>query len=269
MNPWFSLMGAAPALIAMAYVDRLDAKRPEPQALLRRVAIAGALSTVACVAVALPLMWIAPAAPHTYGHALYESFIVAAGVEEAAKVLVVYWFVWHKPEFDERLDGIVYAARAGLGFALVENVLYLFSVSDHGEFIVTFILRALLAVPGHAIWAGIMGYFAAVRRFDGIGPGLIGGYLIAVFLHGSYDAAIFLGIPLRADGHHTIANLLMLALPAIIIGGGVALRRMAREALAADDRDEARAEARKHHPASASWWRIDQRAVAQIDRHQQ
>ncbi len=229
-----ALTGAAPALAAMWYFDRVDAKRPEPRWTLRKVAIAGALSTVPCVIVAIGLMQIAPAAA-TYARALFESFIVAAGVEELAKVLVVYWVVWRRPEFDERLDGIVYGARAGLGFALVENVLYLLATDTVSGFAATFILRAIFAVPGHAIWAGIMGYYAAKRRFDGVGPGLVGGYLIAVFLHGAYDAAIFLGEPLRGDGYDNIALLLLLVLPVVILGGGLWLRRMAKDALARDD----------------------------------
>jgi RsiW-degrading membrane proteinase PrsW (M82 family) len=240
MDVSLALTGAIPALVAMAYVDRLDAKRPEPRATLRRVALAGALSTIPCVIAGLILMLFAPP-PGTYGHALYESFVVAGGVEELAKVLVVYWFVWHKPEFDERLDGIVYAARAGLGFALVENVLYLLSAEDMGGFVMIYLLRAFLAVPGHAIWAGIMGYFAARRRLDGDGPGLVGGFIAAVVLHGSYDAAIFLGDPLRAAGLDGTATLLVVGLPVGIIGGAIYLRHLARLALAADDAAHSRA----------------------------
>lgn len=240
MDVSLALTGALPALVAMAYVDRLDAKRPEPRATLRRVALAGALSTIPCVIVGLFLAWLAPP-ENTYAHALYQAFVVAGGVEELAKVLVVYWFVWHKPEFDERLDGIVYAARAGLGFALVENVLYLLSAEDMAGFLMIYLLRALLAVPGHAIWAGIMGYYAARRRLDGDGPGMLGGLIVAVVLHGSYDAVVFLGEPLRAAGLHTTATVLLVGLPVSIIGGALYLRHLARLALLADDAAHSRA----------------------------
>lgn len=240
MDVSLALTGALPALVAMAYVDRLDAKRPEPRATLRRVALAGALSTIPCVIVGIFLAWLAPPAD-TYAHALYQAFVVAGGVEELAKVLVVYWFVWHKPEFDERLDGIVYAARAGLGFALVENVLYLLSAEDMAGFVMIYLLRALLAVPGHAIWAGIMGYYAARRRLDGDGPGMVGGLIVAVVLHGSYDAVVFLGEPLRAAGLHTTATVLLVGLPVSIIGGALYLRHLARLALLADDAAHSRA----------------------------
>lgn len=230
-----ALTGAIPALLVMWYFDRLDAKRPEPRWTLRKVSIAGALSVIPVVLIGLALMNIAPPLL-SYERALYESFVVAAGVEELAKLLVVYWLVWKRPEFDERMDGIVYATRAGLGFALVENIFYLSATETTSGFLVTYLLRAVLAVPGHAIWAGLMGYYAAKRRFDGTGPGLIGGYLLAVFLHGTYDAAIFLGAPLRFHhGQETLSLLLLLLLPIIIIGGGIALRRLARSAVTHDD----------------------------------
>lgn len=233
-----ALTGALPALLAMWYFDRLDAKRPEPRSTLRKVALFGALSVIPVVALGYFLMQFAPQAG-SYARALFDSFVVAAGVEELAKLLVVYWVVWGRPEFDERMDGIVYATRAGLGFAMVENVLYLWASADATGFLITFLMRALLAVPGHAIWAGIMGYYAAKRRFDGTGPGLIGGYLIAVFLHGAYDAAIFLGPPLHRDGYTEVSYALLIVLPVIIIGGAIALRHLAREALRHDDLAEA------------------------------
>ncbi len=237
MHGW-AFTGALPALLAMWYVDRLDAKRPEPRWTLRKVALAGALSVIPVIIVELLLLSLAPPAG-TYANAVWQGVLVAAAVEEMAKVLCVYWFVWHTPEFDERLDGIVYAARAGLGFALVENVLYLLQANSGNEFIRIYVLRAVLAVPGHAIWAGVMGYWGARKRFDNAGPGLPGGYLAAVALHSLYDLAIFLGPPLRADGLDGLAGALLL-LPLASVGlGALLLRGMARRALHADDAAEA------------------------------
>jgi RsiW-degrading membrane proteinase PrsW (M82 family) len=112
----------------MWVVDRLDRKRPEPARTRRMVAFVGMLSVIPAIFLEQVLTnrvgaGIGP--QYTYQGASYNAFIVAAAVEEACKIAVVYWIVWRKPEFDERMDGIVYAARAGLGFALVENVGYL------------------------------------------------------------------------------------------------------------------------------------------------
>jgi RsiW-degrading membrane proteinase PrsW (M82 family) len=239
---YLAASGIVPALIAMWYVDRLDRQRPEPPRLRRKVAFYGALSVIPVVALAYALTRALGAAvppEHTYVGALYHAFVQAAALEELCKIAVVYW-VFARPEFDERLDGIVYACRAGLGFALVENVLYLLGQQELGGLLVTWVLRALLAIPGHAMWTGMMGYFLARRRFDRTGPGIVGGYLIAVLLHGTYDVAIFVGVPLTADGRGELA-LALLVVPAAVVALSVLwMRRMARTALQLDDADAAR-----------------------------
>lgn len=242
MSLHLALTGALPALVAMWYVDRLDSKRPEPKKTLRKITLFGVLSVIPAIILELLVNLAAPPA-YTYGHALYTSFVMAAGVEELCKLLVVYWFVWKLPEFDERMDGIVYATRAGLGFAAVENILYLLSAETTEGFLYMYLARALLAVPGHAIWAGLMGYFAAKKRFDGTGPGFLGGYLIAVLLHGAYDATVFMVAPLTLDGYEINLYMVFGALGAQIALSGWWLRSRALLAIEADDRDEAIADA--------------------------
>ncbi len=241
--------GALPALVAMWYFDRLDRQRPEPPSTLRRVAIMGAVVVFPC---ALVELWIAKQGPQGgYAGALFTGFVVAASVEELAKVWCMWQFAWKRPEFDERMDGIVYATRAGLGFALLENVLYLMQQKTASSLEGLAIVRALLAVPGHAIYAGIMGYFAARRRFDKKGPGVLGGYLIAVALHGGYDAAIF-AIPVAHGDHQDGLVMVLVCVPvAIVWFGGRWLRRLARQAVAADDAAEVLAATQNVVPPSA------------------
>lgn len=244
-----ALTGAIPALVAMWVVDRLDRKRPEPPRLRRLCAFVGMLSVIPSLLLELGLsatLGMALDPPDlTYQGATFKSFIVAAGVEEACKIGVVYWIVWRHPAFDERMDGIVYASRAGLGFAAVENVMYLMFVASSLEDQLTmWILRAVLSVPGHAMWTGMMGAMAARRRFDGRGLGLVGGYLLAVAFHGAYDLSLFAQQPLGLEGHATIARA-MLAIPIVLtVAAFLVVRSMARRALALDDADAARAAAR-------------------------
>src|SRR5262249_52321090 len=143
----------------MWLVDRLDRKRPQPGPTRRVVAVAGMLSVIPAVileSLATSTIGESVQPRMTYQGASFHAFIVAAAIEEACKIAVVYWVVWRKPEFDERMDGIVYASRAGLGFALVENVMYLLQQATLGGFLRTWILRAVLAVPGHPMWTGII-----------------------------------------------------------------------------------------------------------------
>ncbi len=230
--------------------DRMDAARPEPRWTLRKVALAGALSTLP---VAILQLTIGYEQTGTYASAAWDGFVVAGLTEEVAKFLCVYLFVWRRPEFDERMDGITYATRAGLGFAMIENVLYLHGAAGTGEFAIMWIGRALLAVPGHAIWAGFVGYFAARRRFDNRGPGLLGGLIIAIALHGIYDFALFAGPALQADlGDGAVV--IVLGIPiAVIALGAITLRKLARRALAADQLEAAsQAQARELSASSAT-----------------
>ena len=247
MDWQLAAFGAVPALLAMAYFDRLDARRPEPRRTLRLVTAAGALTAIPVVMLGQVLKLVGPVdLDTTWAGALYMSFVIAALPEEAGKLASMMLFAWRRPEFDERMDGISYGARAGLGFALVENVAYLLLIpASLGEYISVFIGRAVLAVPGHATWGGIMGYFAARRRFDGCGPGILGGYVIAVALHGLYDVFLF-GAPVAiASGYGWVGlgvagvPVVAYTVPALIIAGGaLVLLRLARSALADDERDE-------------------------------
>jgi RsiW-degrading membrane proteinase PrsW (M82 family) len=239
-----ALLGAVPALLAMAVVDRLDAKRPEPRATLRLVVLAGALSALPVYLVSRLVAGLAPSLTFDAGYAgvVFASFVVVAIPEEAAK-LASMRVAWRRPEFDERMDGIVYGAHAGLGFALVENVIYLALVPvDLGEAVALFLGRACLAVPGHAIWGGLMGHYAARRRFDGDGPGILGGDALAVAIHGLYDAFLFAVPHAIADGHTWLglgfARIPVVAYLApgltIVVGAGFLLRA-SEAAIASDD----------------------------------
>jgi RsiW-degrading membrane proteinase PrsW (M82 family) len=148
---------------------------------------------------------------------------------------VIYWIVWRRPEFDERMDGIVYASRAGLGFALVENILYLRGAES--GLITMWIMRAVLAVPGHAMWSGMIGAMAARKRFDGKGLGLLGGYLLAVAFHGAYDMTAFVHLPLHYEGHDTLVWLTLPILGGLTLLAFFTLRGMAKTALRLDDAD--------------------------------
>jgi RsiW-degrading membrane proteinase PrsW (M82 family) len=240
-----ALSGAIPAIVAMWVVDHLDRKRPEPASLRRLVAFMGMLSVIPAVFLGLVAQnmvgdLFAPV-DATYRGAAFKSFVVAAGVEEACKIAVVYWIVWQQVELDERLDGIVYASRAGLGFALVENVVYLgLAATTLEDQLTMWLLRAVFAVPCHAMWTGMIGAFAARRRFDDRGIGLLGGYLVAVAFHGFYDLALFAQQPLIEDGHTAIARVALAVPIALTIVSFFVLRRLARDALRHDDADAAR-----------------------------
>jgi RsiW-degrading membrane proteinase PrsW (M82 family) len=248
-NLLVALSGAIPAVVAMWVVERMDRKRPEPASTRRLVAFVGMLSVIPAIFLERTLsngIGNSLLPDYTYQGASFKAFVVAAGVEEACKIAVVYWIVWRRPEFDERLDGIVYATRAGLGFALVENVMYLMSSESLQGQLHMWVARAFLAVPGHAMWTGMIGYMAARRRFDKVGLGLIGGYLLAVAFHGAYDCAVFVQQPLHFEGFESASSLMLLIPIALTVVAFIVVRSMSRTALRLDD-----AEAARHAVAAA------------------
>jgi len=130
---------------------------------------------------------------------LVEVFIVIALTEEFMKLCAVRILAYRSPEFNEVMDGIVYCAVAALGFATLENVVYVFRYG-----LATGVMRAVLSVPSHALWGGIMGYQVGLAKFRRVNENvrILLGLLGAVFLHGLYDfIAIFfdmLGLPMLA-----------------------------------------------------------------------
>ena len=76
--------------------------------------------------------------------------------------------IWWDKNFDEYMDGIVYASFIGLGFACVENIMYVFSASAESfqTGIGTSITRALLSVPAHFLFGVVLGYFLSLAKFQ-------------------------------------------------------------------------------------------------------
>jgi RsiW-degrading membrane proteinase PrsW (M82 family) len=236
-----ALLGVIPAFAWMAYLRRQDKMRPESRAVLIKAALTGVLATAPIVVIEAVLSVAAPSTLSVTG-ALLTAFIVAGVVEETGKALCLRSFRWN-PEFDERFDGIVYAGWIGLGFAVVENVLYLAGAPTSGDYVATFVARAVLAVPNHGIWVGLSGYAMVRRRFDGKGAGLIEGLIPAILLHGLYDAGPFLALAL-AHSHHAssgVQALLSAGVPvAVTVTGMSMIRDRSRRALRADAAEAAR-----------------------------
>lgn len=124
-------------------------------------------------------------------------FLIIAVSEEYFKYLAVKWLALNHPSFNEVYDGILYAVAASLGFAVVENVMYvsISAVESSGEGLVVAGLRAVLSVPGHALWGVMMGYYIGLAKFE---PDVQKkqalvrrGLLTAIFWHGLYDFFAF------------------------------------------------------------------------------
>ncbi|MCY0877089.1 MAG: PrsW family glutamic-type intramembrane protease [Firmicutes bacterium] len=172
-----------PAIIGLVIVYMLDRHR-EPPLYVAGLFILGALVVLPAGLFERTLLdaySAAPDMPTGYLATLLTAFFVAGAVEETCKGVVFWRFVYHKPVFDEPYDGVVYAVAIGLGFAAVENVLY---VTSSG--ITTAFVRAFTAVPGHALFGVVMGSAFARAKF--YGGSYRKAFWLPAILHGTYDA---------------------------------------------------------------------------------
>lgn len=115
---------------------------------------------------------------------LFSAFILVAFTEELVKYIALVLYPYRSRFFNEPIDGIVYAIFIGMGFATLENVLYAYRYD-----MATTLVRALTAVPAHATFAAIMGYYIGKAKFYPVRRRsyLIKGLLMAIMLHGLYD----------------------------------------------------------------------------------
>ncbi len=91
---------------------------------------------------------------------LVDAFVLSGFVEELAKWVVLIMAIYHWDEFDEPLDGVVYGVAVALGFATLENLLFVLRLGLGVAW-----QRALFAVPAHALFGATMGYYAGRAKF--------------------------------------------------------------------------------------------------------
>jgi RsiW-degrading membrane proteinase PrsW (M82 family) len=158
-------MAAVPALLWLAVFYRIDQAEPEPKQLVVRVYLAGLL-----VAAALhqPIYEVWFESSRWLGNYWWSQLFGGILVTGMASAAIVYATVrvtiFADPEFDERLDGILYAVAAGLGVATVHNFVY---VIQHGGVDLQIgSIRMVVDTLGYASMAGVLGYFIGQARFE-------------------------------------------------------------------------------------------------------
>lgn len=177
------ILAAAPVFIIAIFVYVRDKYEREPVGLLLKSILAGGLTTIPVIFLN---SWLEGYTDYFSGlqKVGYIAFVVAAFVEELCKFTVLFLLIWWNKDFNEKFDGIVYAVFVSLGFALVENIMY---VTSYGE--ATGYMRALTAVPAHALFGISMGYYLSFARFGSksTGVNLLKALIWPILLHGVYD----------------------------------------------------------------------------------
>ena len=193
----YILAAVVPAVVLLRYIYRHDTIEREPPGLLCVLLLMGVAAALCAgvlesIAQRILSLLVDPGSPV---YTILLAFLVVAAVEEGTKYWLLKRRTWNHPAFNYRFDGIVYAVFVSLGFAAYENIQY---VLHYGLSVA--LPRAFLAVPGHMSFAVCMGiYYGRAKLcegwgdYDGVRKNLRTGYLLAVFLHGFYDACAMIG----------------------------------------------------------------------------
>ncbi len=186
------VLGFAPALFWLWYFYVKDRYDPEPRAWILKIFLLGMASTI-------PLALVEGVIGVVIPSDFLLAVLVAPVVEEIGKFLVVYLFVFRRPVFDEPVDGIVYAVTAALGFAALENFVYIFAAYSETLALPLelSIVRGILSVPGHALMSGMWGYAlgqSLVTPHPLARQLVVHGLLLAIALHAAFNLLVSLDI---------------------------------------------------------------------------
>ncbi len=191
------LLAILPSVVLIAYTYSRDTAEKEPLSLLFRLFRGGALTVVSAIVLGavLEAVFEEVIEPDTLAWLIVDNFLMTALVEEGGKYFVLKRVTWRSPAFDYVFDGIVYAVVVSLGFATVENILYLLD----GD-LSTAVMRAVFSVPGHAIDGIYMGsFYGLAKRFESTGhprkcrANLRHALWVPVLIHGFYDFCLSAG----------------------------------------------------------------------------
>lgn len=204
MDPLILLgMAVAPGLAIAIFIYWKDKYDREPRKLMIFSFILGMVAIAPAVLLEdIGTSWI-PVVGETLRTFIF-TFVVVGGSEEFCKFFMLRIYPYRKREFNEPFDGITYAVMVSMGFATLENIMYVMQYGMGNA-----LLRMFTAVPAHAAFGVIMGYYVGLAKFKNNSVILqFQGLLFAVILHGAYDFCLMANnIPLIAGG--AIVSLLL------------------------------------------------------------
>ena len=224
-----------PAFLLVLYIWLRDKWQREPLSQILKGVLYGVFS--AGIAMILELIidgiGLVPE-PHSVFGGFWKAFIGAAMPEEAAKLLMLWLLLRNNRYFDERFDGIVYACCVGMGFAGTENILYL--ISNINEWETVAVSRAIFAVPGHFMFAVVMGYYYSQVAFRDLSFNKRSRiFWMPVILHGIYDGLLFAAKAIGTEEYASIAGVLILCFYIFVLWMFRHGRKRIKEQSEADD----------------------------------
>lgn len=184
------IIALAPVFVVIIYIYIKDKFEKEPKKLLLYSFLLGAFVSVLITTILYKIVdFLLPLKDEfSVWQQFIKAFFVVALIEEFSKYIIVRFYAQPKTAFNEHFDGIIYAVMVSMGFAAIENILY---VIEGG--IQVGLLRAFTAIPAHATFGILMGYFMGKAKFSNQKAkwNLIG-LLTAILFHGNYDFFLFI-----------------------------------------------------------------------------
>lgn len=195
LNTRLFVIAITPALAIIFGIYLSDRYDREPLRLLFLTFIFGALSVIPTIVVEEALMYF-NIFPGILG-AFYTAFIVAGFTEEFFKRLVVLKVAYNTKHFNERLDGIVYCVFASMGFATVENIIYVMYRFSNNPYIGLY--RGIFSVPAHGVFGITMGYYLSLAKFSEDKIRTKANYYKSLYMpiifHGIFDFILMANLP--------------------------------------------------------------------------
>lgn len=181
-------LALAPGAAIGLYIYLKDKHEREPLGLLMRSFFFGILSVFVTLLISRVIGAFITIDEQSVGEQAVHAFLIVALVEEFSKFIFVRGILYNNPNFNEPFDGIVYSVMVSMGFATFENILY---VTDGG--ISTALMRMFTAVPAHATFAILMGFYLGKAKFEHKKSYYaIHALAVAALFHGAYDYCLFI-----------------------------------------------------------------------------
>jgi len=181
-------LALAPGAAIGLYIYLKDKHEREPLGLLMRSFFFGLLSVFVTILISRGIGAYITIDEASVSEQAVHAFLIVALVEEFSKFIFVRGILYNNSNFNEPFDGIVYSVMVSMGFATFENILY---VVEGG--VGTALMRMFTAVPAHATFAILMGFYLGKAKFEhrksyyalyALG--------VATLFHGAYDYCLFI-----------------------------------------------------------------------------